>query len=245
MPRGTDPHAFEPTPQDAAALADADVLFMNGVGLEAFLAPLLQSAAEGVSAIPVSYGIALLRSQGVEEHAGEFDPHVWFDPRNVVVWTQNIERALSTLDPAGAEAYLANASAYEAQLQALDAWIEEQVAQVAPEKRRLVTDHASFSYFARRYGFEQVGAVFPGYSTLTEPSAQDIARLEDAIRQLNVQAVFVGLTVNPSLARRVAADTGTSLVFLYSGSLSESGGPADSYLALMRFNASAIVAALR
>jgi manganese/iron transport system substrate-binding protein len=198
-----------------------------------------------VSVVPVSNGTELLRSEAEEEHEGEFDPHIWFDPQNVMVWTQNIVRALTTLDPENADAYQANGVAYERELRALDAWIGEQVAQVPQEKRKLVTDHTSFNYFARRYGFEQVGAVFPGYSTLAEPAAQDIARLEDAIRKFDVQAVFAGLTVNPGLARRVANDTGTRLVFLYSGSLSESGGPADSYLALMRYNTSAVVEALR
>jgi manganese/iron transport system substrate-binding protein len=162
-----------------------------------------------------------------------------------MVWTHNIEYALSTLDPDNAEAYEANAKAYQAKLEELDGWIHEQVAQVSETDRKLVTDHTSFSYFAHRYGFEQIGAVFPGYSTLAEPSAQDIAVLEDAIGEFDVAAVFVGITVNPDLAERVAEDTGTLLVFLYTGSLSEPGGPADDYISLMRYNVSAIVEALR
>jgi manganese/iron transport system substrate-binding protein len=255
LPFGTDPHTFEPTPQDVAAVTDADVVFINGAGLEVFLEPLLESAGEQVTVVPVSYGIALLQLEDARENQEEAgnghnsregaDPHTWFDPHNVVVWTHNIAHALSALDPDHAAAYAANGSAYEEELQELDAWIREQLAQVPEKNRKLVTDHATFRYFAQQYGFQQLGAVFPGYSTLAEPSAQDLAELEDAIREFEVRAVFVGLTVNQDLAERVADDTGIQLVFLYTGSLSEPGGPADEYLSLMRYNVSAIAEALR
>ncbi len=158
-----------------------------------------------------------------EEHAHEgADPHVWMDPNNVRVWTRNIAAALSDLDPANAAAYQANAERYDQTLQALDAWAQEQVALVAPENRQMVVDHDAFSYFTQRYGFE-----------------------EDAIRQLGVKAVFVGSTVNPALAERVAADTGTQLVFLFTGSLSEPGGGAETYEDFVRHNVNAIVEALK
>jgi ABC-type Zn uptake system ZnuABC Zn-binding protein ZnuA len=252
MPLGTDPHSFEPTPQDAAALADADVIFVNGAGLELFLESLLASAGEDVPVVPVSFGFDLLRfappgEHGEEEPVGhaDFDPHTWFDPHNVMVWVANIEAALTTLDPGNADVYEVYAERYRSELDRLDEWIRGQVAQVPQQRRKLVTDHMSLGYFTRRYGFEQLGAVFPGYSTLTEPSAQQLARLEDAIREFDVTAVFVGRTVNPNLAQRVAEDTGTQVVFLYTGSLSEPGGPADTYLGLMRYNVSAIVGALK
>jgi manganese/iron transport system substrate-binding protein len=250
MPVGTDPHTFEPTPQDVAAVVDAHVVFVNGAGLEIFLEHLLESAGEGVTVVPVSYGLELRQFEHAQEqegdhHHGEFDPHTWFDPTNVMVWTHNVEHTLSTLDPGNAEAYEANAGAYEAELEELDGWIREQLALIPEANRRLVTDHTSFSYFAHRYGFEQVGAVFPGYSTLAEPSAQDIAALEDAISEFDVTAIFVGLTINPDLAKRVAEDTGTELVFLYTGSLSEASGPAGDYISFMKYNVSAIAEALR
>lgn len=251
MPLGTDPHAFEPTPQDVVAVANAHVVFINGAGLEVFLEPLLESAGKDVTVVHVSYGIELLQLEDEHEHKEESghdvnaDPHVWFAPHNVTVWAHNIGHTLSTLDPDNAQAYEANAQTYEAELEALDIWIQEQVAQIPKENRRLVTDHTSFGYFSLRYGFEQTGAVFPSYSTLAEPSARDLAALEDTIREFDVKAVFVGLTVNPDLAQRVADDTGIRLVFLYTGSLSEPGGPADDYLSFMRYNVSEIVKALR
>jgi len=252
LPVGADPHTFEPTPQDVAAVADAHVIFVNGAGLEVFLDRLLRNAGGNTALVAVSDGVEWRRLEdGHEDQAHqaepgdeEIDPHVWFNPLNVVVWTQNIERALSTLDPANAGGYAANAREYRIALQELDTWIVDQVVRVPQARRKLITDHAMFGYFVDRYGFEQAGAVFPGFSSAAEPSAQDLAALIDTIREYDVPAIFVGTTVNPNLARRMADDTGIQVVLLYTGSLSEAGGPADSYLSLMRHDVSAIVRAL-
>lgn len=245
LPPGVDPHAFEPTPQDVARLAGARVIFANGAGLEGFLESLLANAGGQAEIVHVSDGIALRRVQGGHDEGGEADPHVWTDPNNVVVWTRNIEATLVRLDGANAARYQANAEAYRAKLQDLDAWVRAQVAQIPEANRRLVVDHEAFGYFADRYGFQQVGAVIPSFSTLAEPSAQELAALETAIRQQGVKAVFAGSTVNPKLARRVAADTGIQLVPLYTGSLTAPGGEAPSYLDYMRHNVAAIVKALK
>lgn len=255
LPLGVDPHAFEPTPQDVVAVSDAHVVFANGAGLEEFLEPLLESAGAAEKAVHVSHGIELYEFEGEhkeegEEHEGEHDhhgadPHTWTDPNNVMVWVHNVERALSALDPDHAEIYKANAEAYAATLQELDAWVREQVAQIPEAERKIVTDHLLFAYFAKRYGFTQVGAIVPGYTTLSEPSARELAELEDAMRELGVKAVFVGHTVNPSLAQRVAEDAGVQLVFIYTGSLTEKGGEADNYVDYVRYNVNAIVNALK
>ncbi len=178
------------------------------------------------------------------DHSG-LDPHVWFSPISVVGWVDTIEQTLGHADPTNADTYTTSATTYRDELHALDAWIMEQVEQVPEDNRKLVTDHTAFGYFAHRYGFQQIGAVIPAYSTMAEPSAQEIAALEDAIRTHQVPAIFVGTTVNPNLSERIADDTGTELVSLYTGSLSEPGGPADTYVKLMRFNTQAIVAALQ
>jgi ABC-type Zn uptake system ZnuABC Zn-binding protein ZnuA len=256
LPAGSDPHTFEPTPRDLAALAEADLVFINGAGLEEFLDSLLENAAAEAGAakiISASDGIQLRQME--EEHSGEAeeepeehtgtDPHVWFDPQNVAIWTRNIERELSEADPANAGAYAANAEAYRAALEELDEWIEAQVAQIPTADRKLVTDHETFGYFAARYGFEQVGAVIPGSSIASAPSAQALADLEDRIQELGVRAIFVGSTVNPDLAQRIADDTGVQLVPLYTDSLTAPGSEASSYLELMRYDVNAIVAALK
>ncbi|MBN2147573.1 MAG: zinc ABC transporter substrate-binding protein [Anaerolineales bacterium] len=256
LPPGTDPHHFDPAPKDLALLQDAQVIFANGAGLEEFLEPLIESAGGEQKIIHLSERGILLDGQhdeaeiehdeSVDEHTREGDdPHTWTDPNNVIQWVALIADTLSELDPAHAQNYQDNAADYQNELIELDTWIVAQVAQIAPENREIVTDHKVFGYFANRYGFEQIGAIIPAYSTLAEPSAQELAALEDAILSLGVQAVFVGNTVNPSLAQRLADDTGIRLVYIYTGSLTTDGGEADTYLDYMRYNVSAIVEGLK
>ncbi len=243
LPLGTDPHTFEPRPQDAAAIADAAILFANGAGLEEFLQPLLESAGATDKLVEVSARIELLAFE--EEHLEGGDPHTWMDPNNVILWAENIAAALSAADPEHAADYQANAAAYIAELRDLDAWIRSEVAQVPAESRLLVTDHGVFSYFADEYGFTQVGTITGSFSTNASPSARELAALEDDIRSFGVRAVFVGETANQSLAKQVAADTGIQIVILYHASLTDDSGPAPSYLEFMRYNVSAIVEALK
>ncbi len=258
VPFEADEHAYQPSPRDVVRVSEADLLFINGAGLETFLEQMLESASEHAAPISVSEGIELLEAAGHEEHAeseaehGEAghvheggDPHVWTDPNNVVVWVDNIERALVEADPEHSADYRQNAAAYRQQLQELDAWVREQVQQVPPERRLLVTDHLVFTYFAERYGFEQVGAVIPGYSTLSSPSAQQLAELEDLIRELGVPAIFVGNTVSSTLSERVAQDLGVQIVTVITGSLTPADGPAPTYIDYIRYNVSAITGALK
>lgn len=262
LPPGTDPHSFDPTPQDIASVAEADVVFANGAGLEEFLIPLIESAGAEHKLVSVSEGIDFLDytdkyRQGVNQdeensyeeggeafRVGSVDPHTWMDPDNVEIWVKNIESELSDLDPENSAIFQANAEGYRTELRELETWITDQVAKIPEDNRELVTDHTIFSYFLSKYGFEQVGALIPGYSSLAEPTARDLADIENSISELDVKAVFVGNTINPALAERVAEDTGVNLVFLFTGSLSEPGGEAESYLEYMRFNVNAIVEGL-
>lgn len=256
LPTGSDPHSYQPTPQDVVKISRATLIFANGAGLEEFLQNLIESAGASERLVNVSEGIELKdfgahedkeeQKNGTEVHSQEDgDPHTWVDPNNVIMWVENIQTKLEQIDPDNSATYRTNAERYITQLKELDAWIREQVKAVPTENRKLVTDHMVFGYFADRYGFEQIGAIIPGYSTLASPSAQDIAAIEDAIRGLGVRAVFVGKSINPTIAQRVAEDTGVKLVFLYHGSLSEAGEPADSYLNYMRYNVTQIVNALK
>lgn len=254
LPAGADPHGFEPSPQDLALVSEAQVVFANGGGLEEFLTNLIESADAQDRVVYLSDGIELIT--GDEEHVsgevggdaqdlGGGDPHTWMDPNNVVLWVDSIQAELSALDPQNAERFKANASSYQEQLRELHGWIAEQTGQVPEVHRALVTDHLILGYFARRYGFEQIGALIPGYSSMAQPSASELAKIEDTIRSYQVPAIFVGNTVNPDLAQRVTQDTGTQLVFIYTGSLSEAGGEAGTYLDYMRYNTQAIVNALK
>lgn len=259
LPVGADPHTYQPRPADLTTMAQAHVIFVNGLGLEESLEPILRDIKD-VPVISVSAGIQprpIEPSEHEEEHKHEhegekeevhhhegLDPHVWMDVRNVMVWVENIQRTLTALDPDHAALYAANAAAYRAELEALDAWILERVAEVPPENRKLVTNHPTFGYFADRYGFEQIAAVYP-ISPGAEPSAQGIAELQEVIQQFGIPAVFIETTVNPKLAEQVARDTGVRLVTLYTDSLGGPGSGAESYVAMMRYNVEAIVSALK
>jgi ABC-type Zn uptake system ZnuABC Zn-binding protein ZnuA len=250
LPSGTDPHGFEPTPQDIAAVSDAQVVFAVGGGLEEFLEDVIDGADASEKVEYVSEGIDLLAFEGDhddhDDHGGAGkDPHTWTDPNHVISWVQHIEEKLSELDPEHAVYYQANANSYIKELEELHNWITTQTDLVPDERRVLVADHLTLGYFAHQYGFEQIGALIPAYSSMAEPSAQELADLEDAIQSYGVPAIFVGNTVNPDLAQRVSEDSGTQLIFIYTGSLSEPGGEAATYLEYMRYNTSAIVDALK
>ena len=252
MSIGIDPHSYVPTPADSAAIHDAHIVFASGAGLESDLEQVFESAGGDAVRVYLSDGLQHRLTEGTLEeggdgHAhdeGDSDPHVWFDVRNVIHWVETIEQALSALDPANAAAYQANAAAYTQELEELDAWVVEQVAAIPQANRKLITNHPSFGYLAGRYGLEQVGAIYP-FSPSAEPSARDIALLEDTIREYGVPAVFTESTVNPKLAEQVAADTGVKLVALYSGSLGEPGSGAETYILLIRYDVGAIASALK
>lgn len=243
MPVGTDPHDFQPRPQDAAAIIDAQIIFTNGAGLEAYLQPLLDSTGTAGKLVEVSAGITLLSLQGNSQLA--LDPHTWMDPNNVILWTENISSALSAVDPSNAGKYKTNAEAYDTSLRNLDGWIHDEVAQIPLQNRLLVVDHAVLDYFAVRYGFLQEGTITGSFSSEAAPSAQELAALEDKIQQSGVKAIFVSEAVNQVLADQIAADTGIKAVWIYHATLSVPGGPAASYLEFMRYNVKAIVEALK
>jgi ABC-type Zn uptake system ZnuABC Zn-binding protein ZnuA len=243
MPLGTDPHDYLPRPQDATALAGAQIIFANGAGLEASLQPLFNSTGATSKLVEVSDGITLLQLPGGDQSTG--DPHTWMDPNNVLIWTQNILTALSTADPAHATAYQANAKAYDTSLRDLDTWIRAEVAQIPPQNRLLVTDHAVLGYFAVQYGFSQVGSITGSFSSEAAPSAKELAALEEKIRQTGARAVFVSESTNQALADQVAADTGIRTVWIYHATLTAPGGPAPTYLDFMHYNFNAIVGALK
>ncbi len=247
LPLGTDPHSFSPTPREASIIADAAIVFSNGVGLEAFLKPLMDNIGDASKVYEVSQGI-VYRSL-VEEASGSKlptdDPHTWMDPNNILIWVDNIVHELSQADPANKAYYQKNGQDYQQRLKDLDIWIRSEVAKIPDQNRKLVTDHLIFGYFADRYGFTQVGAIIPGFSSLAEPSARDIAQIEDAIHSMGARAVFINLGVNTNLAQRITQDTGTRLVQLYMESLSDKTGPAADYLAFMRYDVTAMVNALQ
>lgn len=238
LPIGSDPHSYQPVPQDATKIKESKVLVIHGAGYEGFLQPLLESAGGRENVIDVSKGTRLLSSEQGN------DPHLWFDPNNVIIYVDNIREGLTRFDPNGAEVYDANARAYIMHLQELDAWINGQVAQIPPKRRVLVTNHDALRYFADRYGFRVVGAVIPSFSSSSSPSAEQMADLIGQIKLYEVPAIFLDASDNPDLAQQIAAETGVMVVTdLHLESLTE-GDPAGTYIDMMRHNVSRMVEAL-
>ena len=189
-----------------------------------------------------------LTEEGHEEHEGHghgiHDPHFWFDPIRVKLVVNDIAARLSVLDPDGRDEFNANASAYNAQLDELHAWTQEQVAVVPDDRRYLVTSHDSFGYFADLYGFEVVGVIL-SITTEVEPSPADLAELTHEVEEYGVPAIFGETTVSERLAASIAAESGAELVRLYSGSLGSEGSGAETYIGMIRTNVERIVGALK
>ena len=272
LPSNTDPHTFQPGARDVAQVADAGLVLSIGLSLEAdWLEDLVRNAASDPSVVvelgndidPLYFqelqdgheeteaGAHDKEADGDEEVAdspddnhGSLDPHFWFDPLRVKQAVNSIAAQLSTLDPEGQASYLENAAVYNEELDALHTWIEERVARLPEERKLLVTSHDSFQYFAKRYGFEVVGAIFP-ISTESEPTAQELAELIETIKHAQAPAVFAEKSHSARLGQRVSEETGATLIGgLYTGSLSEPGGDAATYIDLMRYNVETIVEAL-
>ena len=198
-----DTERYEPTPADARALQQANVVLENGLGSEPWLDRLYNASGSRAPRIRVSQAVDLIK--GEED---EFDPHVWHDVANSIRMTRTIQDALSGADPGNAGAYRANADAYVARLQTLDNWVLEQVATLPVERRRLVTSHDTFGYFAARYGFQIVGVGLKSFFTDAQPSAQQVNRLVQDIRAAGVPAVFVENVTDPRLMQQVASEAG-------------------------------------
>ncbi|HSL45960.1 MAG TPA: zinc ABC transporter substrate-binding protein [Anaerolineales bacterium] len=240
LPTDADPHSYQPTPQDTAKISEAKLLILNGADYEHFLQALLKNADGETELIEASTGLDLRSNP---QHG--VDPHLWLDPNNVIVYVENIREGLTHFDPDGSQAYQSNADAYVGQLRELDAWIRDQVAQIPPERRVLVTNHEALGYFAERYGFTVVGTIVESFSSDASPSAQQMAGLIDQIKRSEAPAIFLDTSDNPALAQQIAAETGVKVVTdLHLESLTD-GAPAGTYIDLMRSNVTKLVEALK
>ena len=254
MGANVDPHAFQATPAELTPVTNAHVIFINGWDLEERLIHDLENIGEGVPMVPVSANIEPIEfddDHGYDHdhgHSHDADPHTWFNPALVKQWVENIEHTLHDLDPANEELYEENAEAYLAELAALIEYIEERIAEIPAEQRKLVTNHDSFGYFAHAYGFEVVGTVIPSVSTVAEPSARELARLVDTMTAEGVCTIFTETVANEQLAQAVAAELGecaqVQVLRLFTGALGGPGSGAETYLDMMRTNIDTIVAGL-
>lgn len=238
-----DPHDHEPSPADLEALRQADIVIRNGVGLEPWLDTMLAASGTAAAVVDASTGVTI--HAGAEGDHGD-DPHIWHDPRNAVAMVDNIAAAMVTTAPGLAGTFRANATRYDAELDALDHDLERQFATLTNTK--LVTNHDAFGYLVARYGLEFVGSVIPSFDTSAELSVKEVSDLVAAIKAQGVAAVFSEGSLPAKAARAIAHQAGVHVIdgpnALYGDSLGAVGSGADTYVAMMRHNASVIVGAL-
>ncbi len=240
-----DAHVFEPKPVDAKTILQSRLIVMNGLGFERWMQKLLESSGFKGERLEASKGITP-RTLAVGGLPGltETDPHAWQDPTNVMIYVQNIRTALTKLDPAGASVYQKNADGYITELQALDDWAKAQINSIPPAKRKVITSHDAFGYFAAHYNVTILAA--QGVSTETEPGAREVAGLIRQIKREKIKAVFMENMANPKLITQIAADTGVTLgPELYVDALSAKDAAGASYLKLMHHNIAELVNAMQ
>jgi ABC-type Zn uptake system ZnuABC Zn-binding protein ZnuA len=240
----TDPHEYEPRPSDVAAAAGAGLVFANGDGVDEWIEEVVVDS--GSRAEVVDLGAAVPdRLPGEDGGDAAYDPHWWHDPLNAEAAVREIERRLAAAEPSHRRLFESNAERYLARLRALDRGIARCLDTVPAARRKLVTDHDAFGYFARRYGLDVVGAVIPSQTTQAQPSAKDLAELARTIEEQGVSAIFPESSLSPKVADAIARQTGASAErTLYGDSLGPEGSPGATYLGMEAANADAIVAGL-
>ena len=232
-----DIHVFAPAPQDAKTIAAAQLVVINGLGLEGWLPRLLQSSGSKAVIVTASKGIDPLKL------GSEADPHAWQSVANAKIYVANVRDALVQFDAADADYFRQNAERYLAELDALDREVRDEVARIPPERRKVISTHRAFGYFEKTYGIAFIAPL--GVSTETEPSARDVAAIIAQVRKDKIPAVFLENISDDRLVRRIAEETGAKLGgTLFSDSLTDEKGPAPTYIALVRHNIKALTSAL-
>src|SRR3954452_24381432 len=232
-----DVHVYTPAPADAKKIADAKLVIINGLGLEGWLPRLVQSSGGKTAIVAATNGIAPLKI------GGDADPHAWQSVANARIYVANIRDALVAADPTGAGIYRANAQTYLAKLDALDREAREAMTRIPQPRRKVISTHDSFGYFAAAYGVEFIAPL--GVSTESEASARDIAGIITQVRAARVPAVFLENITDPRLMGRIAAETGARVGgTLYSDSLTAEKGDSPTYIAMVRHNIKALTSAL-
>ena len=240
-----DAHTYEPTPRDSVALAEADILFENGLGFEVWLDRLFQASNSGARRVIVTEAIKP-RELFVSDSRSEIDPHVWHLPENAILMVEAITLALEQADPGHTSEYRLRHTAYLAQLRDLDAWISQEAASIPEPRRKLVTTHDTFGYLADAYNFEVLSVLGSVSSESSDPSAGQVAEIIDRIRTLQIPAIFAENILNPKLTQKIAEEAGVKIVpTLYTDALGPAESPGGSYLGMMRYNVKTIVEALR
>ncbi|GGI24470.1 metal ABC transporter solute-binding protein, Zn/Mn family [Bradyrhizobium guangdongense] len=233
----SDVHVYTPPPGDAKRIAAAKLVIVNGLGLEGWLPRLVQSSGSKAQVVTASAGITPLQLGSAA------DPHAWQSVPNAKVYVTDIANALAAAAPGDGEFFRAQAKAYLEKLDTLDREVREAVARIPPERRKVISTHDAFGYFAAEYGIQFIAPL--GVSTETEPSARDIAGIIGQIRAQKIPAVFLENISDDRLIRRIAAETGAKVGgTLISDGLTGEKGPAPTYIDMVRHNIKALTSAL-
>lgn len=240
-----DAHDFEPSPIDAKTLAQADLVFLNGLHFEGWFERL--AAASGTKAVFVATSFGIQPRHMDEDGRDVLDPHAWQNLANGKIYVRNIRDALVKADPANQATYEANAAAYLAEIDTLDTWVRTQINTLPRDKRKVITTHDAFGYFGEAYGITFLAP--EGISTDAEPGARDLAHLIDEIREKKIRALFIENMTNPRMMQTIAKETDAVLpqgdaAELYSDALSKPEGNAPTYLDMFRNNVPKLVKAM-
>jgi ABC-type Zn uptake system ZnuABC Zn-binding protein ZnuA len=241
VPAGGEPHTFDPRPSDVTAFVDADLVVMNGLGLDDWVVELMAEAGSEAPVVRLGEDLADIEYIADEEEGG-VNPHLWLNVAYAELYVDGIVDALSDVDPDGANGYAERAATYQAALGELDEYARGELGAIPGDRRRVVSMHDAFPYFAAAYDLEVVGVVVdaPGQ----DPSAGEVAALIDAIEQADVSAILSEDQFPPDLAEQIAAETGVTVVAdLYSDSLGDP--PGDSFVGMIRWDVDRLVEALR
>jgi zinc/manganese transport system substrate-binding protein len=232
-----DVHVYTPAPADARKIADAKLLVINGLGLEGWLPRLVQSSGSKAPIIIATKNVAPLKL------GSDADPHAWQSVANAKIYVTNIRDALGAADPADAETFRTNTQAYLAELDALDREVRKAVGKIPESRRKVISTHDAFGYFASAYGIKFIAPL--GVSTESEARARDIADIITQIKTAKIPAVFLENISDPRLIRQIAAETGARIGgTLYSDSLTGEKGDAPTYIDMVRHNIRALTSAL-
>lgn len=239
----TDPHDYEPRPSDVEGAANAKLVFANGDDLDSWVEQIVSDSGSDAEVVDLGARVPVrLPGESSGAEASKYDPHWWHDPRNAEAAVREIERAMAAADPSHRKRFEGNARAYLAELRALDAGIARCIASVPAPRRKLVTDHDAFGYFAARYGIEVVGAVIPSQTTQAQASAQGLSELAQTIEAAGVQAIFPESSLSAKVAEAIAQQTGVTAAYtLYGDTLGPEGSGAETYVGMEEANADAMV----
>jgi zinc/manganese transport system substrate-binding protein len=246
-------HSFEPAPRDVAALAEAKVLVLNGMGFESWLPRMIRASGFDGMQVLASRTASVRhldqteeeRSEGGHKHGDhDIDPHAWQDLRNGMIYAQNIADGLSQADPAHRAYYQNRVKAYIAQMKKLDAEIKTAFAEIPESRRKVISSHDAFGYFADAYGIKFIPVM--GLTSEAEPSAREVASIIKQVKKENVSGVFVESTANPKIVHQIARESGAKIGgTLYADALAPPDQPASTYLGMFSWNAGRLIYVLK